>query len=267
MAWRFLEAVLELPAPPPPPATGEGAEGKTRTATWHVDKHVLTLLAHHANKEPPHRCDPSVGRLAKESGLDPRTVQRAIQRLLIAGLLSREERSGRAPSYRVLPNDAELWNTRHGAGGDSETATPGTEPPHPRHGATRTVKNQRNIDPPPAAAVEFELPGWVPEPAWMAFEAMRAEHGKPLAASQKRALVRKLEGLVAEGHTAEDAIELATRHGWSDFHAPRADRAPQPRRQPGEARTAPRRDPVMAHLAERAARGRSSHPALKGKIP
>ena len=68
---------------------------------------VYIALAGHADKEG--RAFPSVARLAEETGLHHRTVQRAIAALCAAGLLEKEERPEEAGDsntnlYTVLPN-------------------------------------------------------------------------------------------------------------------------------------------------------------------
>jgi DNA-binding transcriptional MocR family regulator len=59
--------------------------------------HVLVVIATHANREG--RAWPGVATIARETGLHPGTVRRAVQRLETAGLLEVIHRYGRSCEY------------------------------------------------------------------------------------------------------------------------------------------------------------------------
>lgn len=100
-----------------------------------TDKMVLLCLCNFANDTGD--CWPSISTLVKKTGLSERTVQRAIRRLIDAGILTIKERSGTSTNYRIHPRHIGTPVTvtppspRH--------PTPVTVTPHPRHSDTQTI--------------------------------------------------------------------------------------------------------------------------------
>jgi hypothetical protein len=94
-------------------------------------KAVLLALANRANHDTG-ECYPSIARLARETEMHPRTVQRALNDLIDGGWIARETRtrengSDTSSNYRfphVTPAD------------DTAPPPPGTAPPSPRQTAT-----------------------------------------------------------------------------------------------------------------------------------
>jgi len=75
------------------------------TAAWKVDceptqKLVLLALADHANDET-WKCWPSLGHLHKKTGLNRRTVSRAIKALIDSGLIGRINRGRESTVYQL----------------------------------------------------------------------------------------------------------------------------------------------------------------------
>ena len=80
MAWGHVELVRELRLPP-------------------TTKLILFALASRANKED--QCWPSIGKLCADTGLQRRTVQLHLARLVKQGVVVRETRSGRSNVLRL----------------------------------------------------------------------------------------------------------------------------------------------------------------------
>lgn len=65
------------------------------------------------------------------------------------------------------------------------------------------------------ARPSFELPDWIPEEAWKAFEEMRKAIPKvPFTDAAKRGIVSELEKLKAQGHCPEKLLLKAVKKGW-----------------------------------------------------
>jgi len=99
--------------------------------TPHIDRFVLVALADWADETG--RCWPSLPRIAGKTGLDVRTIRRAIGRLVAAGHMSREERSGKGVVYTVHPGhcdpgqaDPGQADPRSGSSLTPVTVTPNT---------------------------------------------------------------------------------------------------------------------------------------------
>lgn len=115
-----------------------------------IDRLVLLAIADAA---ADHGGDawPSVASLSRKAKVDPRTVQRAVRRLVESGELQLRQNAGRngVNVYRVTmtcgatPPPAERHpgteSPRHSATPAESRDTPGTQSPTPRHSATRTV--------------------------------------------------------------------------------------------------------------------------------
>jgi hypothetical protein len=83
-----------------------GFQTLNRVLPWQLPpspKVVLILLAHHLDDRTG-RCDPSISRLAAESGLKERAVYLSVRRLVEAGALVVEPQPGRRSSYRISPS-------------------------------------------------------------------------------------------------------------------------------------------------------------------
>ncbi|MHC1767392.1 MAG: helix-turn-helix domain-containing protein [Verrucomicrobiia bacterium] len=104
-----------------------------------TQKLVLVRLADRANDQKGGTCFPSIATIARDCGVDKRTVQRAISDLVKAGHVSVSQAGGGGPRatnrYKVHPR---------------RIATPGMMAPDPRHIAT----------PPPA--IDPDTPGILP---------------------------------------------------------------------------------------------------------
>lgn len=60
----------------------------------------------------------------------------------------------------------------------------------------------------------FELPEWVPQDAWQAFETMRKSIRAPLTAAARSLTVRDLESLKAKGYPPRAVLEQSVKRGW-----------------------------------------------------
>lgn len=114
----------------------------------HHLKIVLVILADHTNGDTG-RCDPSIERVAKRAGCDPRTAQRNISKLIDMAVLHRVVRPGKSSSFVINSKTLEGLNLFADEGGHSESdprqnATPDNSTPltptspHPRHGCHPT---------------------------------------------------------------------------------------------------------------------------------
>jgi hypothetical protein len=113
-----------------------------RVLPWRLPsspKHVLTLLAYRHNDKNG-RCDPSVSRLAAESGLDRTTVMRAIADLERVGALVVRKTKGMRSSYAI----PEMWTgctTPPVAPRDQSCYATG--PVAPRDGTGRSTRHEQ----------------------------------------------------------------------------------------------------------------------------
>ncbi len=178
-----------------------------------TEKHVLLVLALRADTATM-RCTPGIARLATDTGLNERSVTRAIAALEAAGHIDREERPGRGVVYTVHPrtdpddaaSPAADVDPRHKVTPDTESPltqgleTPDTEspklprttiPPKPPKGEKRRA----------ARAMIDEGGGWTAPPIaslpatartvaeqWPpgAYETEAAGHAKWLASGRRR---------------------------------------------------------------------------------
>lgn len=110
MSWDSLRAVMELELPS-------------------VEKAVITQLAFHAGTKNSDECWPGVARLAKLTGLSERSVQRGLAGLEALGHISRRERPGKTPIYKVHPRHTVTPDTQSPV--TEKASTPDTQSPKP----------------------------------------------------------------------------------------------------------------------------------------
>lgn len=110
MSWDSLRAVMELELPS-------------------VEKAVITQLAFHAGTKNSDECWPGVARLAKLTGLSERSVQRGLAGLEALGHISRRERPGKTPIYKVHPRHTFTPDTPSLV--TEKASTPDTQSPEP----------------------------------------------------------------------------------------------------------------------------------------
>lgn len=112
-----------------------------KTGTDATARTVLAYLAHRVNHAKPDKgCWPSVGRIAKDTGLNPRTVQKALRRLEDDGHITRLPGDRRVTVYIVHPKPCsakeELNAQERRACARQKTPERGS--PHPRTTFTPT---------------------------------------------------------------------------------------------------------------------------------
>ncbi len=106
-----------------------------RTGLKPTERLVAYMLADHHN-EGTGRCDPSVSLLVEETGLDARSVSRAISRMAEAGHITVTPHIGSRNTYLLHPKEAseEVTHPRHSAppppaeSHPRQRVTPGTAP-------------------------------------------------------------------------------------------------------------------------------------------
>lgn len=123
---------------------------KLMTYAWETDlaandKLVLLALADWANDEG--LCWPSVAKLCSKTRASERTVQCIIKRLVEAGHVTRQERTGRGCRYIVHPRKSCT---------PADSAPPQLSPPTPAKVAPNTPKNHQESPPPPKAVAQWQ---------------------------------------------------------------------------------------------------------------
>ncbi len=119
---------------------------KLIAASWPIAmppsaKLVLVRLADRANPKNGNACWPSVGTVARDTGLSERTVQTQINFLERAGHITIERRWGRSSKYHLHPsNDVVPEEVSPPKSGVSRCADC---VPHPRNDCTQTVKKNK----------------------------------------------------------------------------------------------------------------------------
>jgi hypothetical protein len=93
-----------------------------QTEVCATDRFVCLTLAFHVNhKHPQTGCYPSVSRIAQETGYSLRTVQGALNRLELAGHITRKFKPGRRTIYMVHPRSLCGGNRKDGGVAPSAT--------------------------------------------------------------------------------------------------------------------------------------------------
>lgn len=119
---------------------------KLIAASWPIAmppsaKLVLVRLADRANPKNGNACWPSVGTIARDTGLSERTVQTQINFLERAGHITIERRWGRSSKYHLHPsNDAVLEEVSPPKSGATRCAD---FVHHPRNDCAQTVKKNK----------------------------------------------------------------------------------------------------------------------------
>ncbi|CAB5291617.1 hypothetical protein IST4103_01220 [Burkholderia cenocepacia] len=209
-------------------------------------KFVLVAVCDTANDEGV--CWPSVETIRRKCSMGERTVQRHLDDLEQAGIITRSFRKGRSTTYQVheskfpLSTPAKLAppQERHPRQIDTPAnlaPTPakndGAPPPNstetPANLAPRTIKNRKpNHQEARGAALPrvcVELPDWIDPKAWERWEAHRiaieaaggAVWSQALADVSLLALAQRR----AEGHDPAECINASILGNWSGIYPPR----------------------------------------------
>lgn len=158
---------------------------RVMSAVWEMDlpaksKLVLLALADCANDEG--LAWPSIATIARKCGCDQRTVQRNLRDLESAGLIAREEVTGKGCRYRFSPRQIATPGKMSPV--TKTTRTPGKLPPKPSR--TVNTKKQRHAIPANWWPEEFGktsksrriVDGWSEDELATQVEAFAAHHTK-----------------------------------------------------------------------------------------
>lgn len=216
------------------------------------DKLVLLLLADHADDAG--LCWPSVAGLAEDGCMGERTVQRALNSLVAAGLVAREGNGGRGltrrytlsldASGKVSP-DAERVTNRH------PIATPERVPSAPKR-VTNTAervppttervsdwhpnpqepsfKKEEKKERGRAVALAPVLPSWLPVDAWSDWTEHRKQIRKPMTEMAAKLSIKELSKFRDAGQSPRAVIEQSIANGWTGLFALKNQPAAKPYR-------------------------------------
>lgn len=170
-------------------------------------KFVLVAVCDTANDEGV--CWPSVETIRRKCSMGERTVQRHLDDLEQAGIISRSFRKGRSTTYQVHESKFPL-------------STPAKLAP-------RTTKNRKpNHQETPGAALPrvcVELPDWIDPKAWERWEAHRIAVEAAGGAIWSQALadvsLLALAQRRAEGHDPAECINASILGNWAGIYPPR----------------------------------------------
>ncbi|WP_174941276.1 helix-turn-helix domain-containing protein [Burkholderia lata] len=217
---------------------------KTTLATG--AKFVLVAVCDTANDEGV--CWPSVETIRRKCSMGERTVQRHLDDLEQAGIISRSFRKGRSTTYQVheskfpLSPPAKLAppQERHPRQDDapaklaptpakSDTVPPPNSTGTPAKLAPRTTKNRKpNHQETPGAALPrvcVELPDWIDPKAWERWEAHRVAVEAAGGAIWSQALadvsLLALAQRRTEGHDPAECINASILGNWAGIYPPR----------------------------------------------
>lgn len=193
-----------------------------------IDRLVLLAIADAADDDGGNAW-PSVATLARKTRVDPRTVQRAVRRLVAVGELTMRPNAGRngVNVYRVtmtpgatppLAHSHPRQNATPGRTPPPAQRRPGTQSPNPRHSATQPVLNPPTNSPTskgsptvPPGALARTVRAYV-ESATLA--------GVPTPESAQTRVQRSARALLTEGYPLEDILDAARNAaigGWTDL--------------------------------------------------
>ena len=205
------------------------------TAAWKVDceptqKLVLLALADHANDET-WKCWPSLGHLHKKTGLNRRTVSRALKLLADAGLIGRINRGRESTVYQLnvaswgheTPRGTEpLGAQSHKGRGDTPLGV-GATCPQPRGDMPHEPSGNRKREPSGnrkgARDKSVPCPEGVSQSVWSDVLAHRRRMKAPLTETAWKRMEPELRALEAEGWSPDDVIAEWLAAGWRAFKA------------------------------------------------
>ncbi|WP_298169324.1 helix-turn-helix domain-containing protein [Novosphingobium sp.] len=188
---------------------------------------------------------PSLPTLARRTGLNRRTVIRALEALEGAGLVQINRRQGRGSRYVLrLPPDGQLDRghgvTGHGTDPCHGVTSDGADPCHgvqdqchhvtdPCHPVTLTViepeESRKGIVVPIMRRAErgdhFPRPAWADAQVWADFLANRKAKRCPNTATAYAAFLRDIERLASPQWPPERLLAHATARGWAGIYEPR----------------------------------------------
>lgn len=179
-----------------------------------TERLVAYMLADHHN-DTTSRCDPSVALLAEETGLDERSVSRAIRRMEETGHLTVRRNGGTRNSYDLHPRQSAgappaESHPRHKVTPGRESVLPPAESPgYPRH---------RVGTPPAQSPLNRKEPETKPEG--------EPEDLPPASDPPKDPKPNSREADIAEAGRVPVPLELNTpdfRAAWAEWHAYRSD--------------------------------------------
>lgn len=222
MSWAIRQEVVTEPTP----------------------RHVLLVLANYAGADGEDAF-PSVDRLAKETGMSARSVQRALRVLEDAGLIAMGNQriaeakgfaKNRTPTvYRMVMDLIHPENmgrhsvTSHNSGATNETARGDTDDIQGRHSVTLTIiepsdnRHAPIIPKPKSKAPSVEIPDWVPSEAWNGFLEMRKKIKKPLTDRGVALALKKLGQLRDEGHDPSAVLDQSVMSNYQGLFPVKGD--------------------------------------------
>lgn len=199
-------------------------------------KLVLLALADRANNQG--KAWPSMTTIQKNTGLDQRTVRKAIMRLqqrkLIIDTGERTGKTARVVVYQ-MPFQKEPGNggkNAHINGGknapirtEKSEENHMTRPVETKEAAKSEIGNRYKFVPRTIRIINIHnarareevdpsLPEWLPQDSWDDWIEHRKTIGHPVSDSAQRAVIRMIDRLRQDGHDPGEMIDHSIIHGW-----------------------------------------------------
>jgi len=192
-------------------------------------KIVLLSLADRADEQ--NRCYPSIVRLVADTGVNRKTIMRAISDMENMGLIESEKALGKSNVYTLIgvenrhEKQSQKWyqsqNRHQSQNRDSTSPKIGTRT-SPKIGTDQS--QNRDTEPNNNLTIEpnknltkgnkVELPDWIDADLWVLFIATRKEKKYTTNESWKKSILSQLGKARKNGHDVNDMIETSIANGW-----------------------------------------------------